>query len=303
MSLTQIRGETLTNLFDEACRTLIYSKADQLDYQSSIDCHRYDVVAKALSMEWSYDLKTQWLTRGRWATLVRQYLDPEAVEAWLSLCAELTPTKDRGVASLRTKLVKPRMHGTKASRRFGSCMLALSYRAIPQPTITLHSRASYLGYLGPLDLTVAYVAAKYVGSLHDVPPKDFAFTWYCEALQWPNYKSLGYMLARCSPSVRHAILRPEAKLGGYEKNLIQTLPVIRHSRKWMRRYIEQDNRGLTYGEAEKYGAVRRIRQRFHAEYKPGFGEQFTDEDAKALKPLPSVELNEMTFAPIGVMLT
>lgn len=295
-----VTSATLNDLFDDLASMLIYARPSDLDYQSSIDCHIYDVVGVAESMEWSYDLKVQWLTKGRWGTLVRQYLDPEDVNAWLELCKELTPKKDRGVAALRTKTVKKRMHGTRASRRFGSCMLAISYRAIPVPQITLHSRASYLGYLGPLDLTVAYNAAKYVGALHGLEPGDFKFVWNVEALQWPNYKSLGYMLRQ--KNLFKVLTQASPLLMPSEKRLIQMHPTIHHSRKWMRRFLDQDKRDLTYGEAEKYGAVRRIRQRYHAEFRPGLGDRFTDSDAKALPALPSVELADLDFSPIGVLL-
>lgn len=295
-----VESGTLTTLFHDLAQEIIFAYGADLDYQSSIDCHMYDVVGTADSMQWSYNLKTQWLTKGRWGTLVRQYLDPEEVQAWLNLCSELTPEKDRGVATMRTKTVAKRMHGKKPSRRFGSCMLALSYRAIPVPTITLHSRASYLGYLGPLDLTVAYVAARYVGALHDVAVEDFAFRWYVEALQWPNYKSLGYMLRYGDSLLKETLLYPE--LSQDHEVLVSRYPTIRHARHWMQRYLRQDLNGLSYSEAEKYGAVRRIRQRYHAEHcHPDYGARFADDTCKALKPLPSVQLASLDFSPIGLL--
>ena len=44
-------------------------------------------------------------------------------------------------------------------------MLTFSYKALPQPHITMHSRTSYLGYLGALDMSVGWRLA--LGYLKD----------------------------------------------------------------------------------------------------------------------------------------
>ena len=43
-------------------------------------------------------------------------------------------------------------------------MIAISYKAQPRPQITLYSRTSYLGYIGALDLSVAWMCGKYIAT-------------------------------------------------------------------------------------------------------------------------------------------
>ena len=138
---------TLTELHDDLCRSLIDATEDELDIISSVDVQIHDVIAEADSMAWQFDLKSMWLTKSRWSMMVRQYIDPEELEAWIGNCTAKIGTKGRGIAVLRTKIVKPRGgaatgHTNKETRRWGSCMLAISYKAKPRPQITLHSRTS-----------------------------------------------------------------------------------------------------------------------------------------------------------------
>src|SRR3546814_5220622 len=70
--------------------------------------------------------------------------------------------RKRGTAVMRTNLVQKRGNTNRPSRQWGSCMLAISFRRIPVPQITLYSRTSYFGYIGYLDMTAAHVLAKKV---------------------------------------------------------------------------------------------------------------------------------------------
>src|SRR3546814_20570713 len=70
------------------------------------------------------------------------------------------------------------------SRQWGSCMLAISFRRIPVPQITLYSRTSYFGYIGYLDMTAAHVLAKDVSQRVGVPVEELRFVWQIEDAQW-----------------------------------------------------------------------------------------------------------------------
>lgn len=193
------RAPTMTLLHDQLCDALIHAPADKLDVITSVDVQIHNVIAEAKSMEWDFDLKNMWLTPSRWSMMVKQYLDPEELEAWIGQCTKKIGVKGRGIAVLRTKVVKPRGgaatgHTNKETRRWGSCMLAISYKAKPQPQITLHSRTSYLGYIGALDLSVAWMCGQYLAREMGIKVEDMSFVWMNEAIQWHNFKSLAYML-------------------------------------------------------------------------------------------------------------
>jgi hypothetical protein len=277
------------------------------------------------SMEWDFDLKSMWLTKSRWSMMVRQYLEPEEVKAWIEQITARIGTKERGIAVLRTKTVAARGgeatgHTNKETRRWGSCMLSVSYKAVPRPTITLHSRTSYLGYIGALDLTVCWMLAKYLGHELGLEPKDFRFVWMIEAIQWHNFKSLAYLLNHPNPKrrseYRRLMVKKEKKLKPAELKTIATFPAIRLSRKWLAKVIQEDNDGKTYGDMT-YNTYRRIRRRWHTEvlgyerakdfegwsyYKTGPKKGQQREYFKAYLELPSVHCDTLDLSAIGLLL-
>ena len=305
------------------CMTLVMSKSKHLDVISSVDVQIHDVIAEAESLDWDFDLKSMWLTKSRWSMMVRQYLDGEEVQAWIDRITSKIGTRGRGIAVLRTKTVAARGgeatgHTNKETRRWGSCMLALSYKAKPRPQITLHSRTSYLGYIGALDLTVAWVLAKYLARELGIDVKDIAFVWHNEAVQWHNFKSLAFLLNHPDKSkrkqFRRLMIKKASKLEDAELGMIRNYPGLQLSRKWLAKVIKEDKDGLTYGDMT-YNTYRRIRRRWHTEvhglefakqfegwsyYKTGpkIGEQ--KEYFKAYGELPSVHCSTLDLSPIGL---
>jgi len=221
---------------------------------------------------------------------------------------------------MRTKTVAARggpEQGNKETRRWGSCMVAISYKAVPRPQITLYSRTSYLGYLSGLDLSIAWMCGKYLAGELGCDVEDFSFVWMNEAMQFHNFKSLAYMLNHPDPEKRKQYRRwlraSEAKLRDLgEWDEVQSKPAVKLARVWMQRLIKMDKDGLTLGDMT-YNTYRRIRRRYHTEvlgyeraqefegwslYKKGpkTGEQ--KEFFKAYKPLESVTIADLDFKGI-----
>src|SRR5690606_31334982 len=126
------RTHTMTELHDALVDGLIYGTKESLSLISSVDVQEHLVIAEADSMEWNFDLKWSWLTRQRWNMLVRQYLDPQDLETWIGRITSRIGLKERGIAVMRTKTVKPRGgiatgHSNKETRIWGACMLTFSY--------------------------------------------------------------------------------------------------------------------------------------------------------------------------------
>lgn len=316
---------TLTELHTSMISSLVHARAEDLDVISNVDVQIHNVMGYAESMAWEMDLKTYWLTKSRWSMMVRQYLDPEQLQAWIEQCTTKIGTKGRGIAVLRTNVVKPRGgaatgHANKETRRWGSCMLTLSYKAKPRPQITLHSRTSYLGYIGALDLSVAWMAAKYLGHEMGMKPEDFSFVWYNEAIQWHNFKSMAWML--CNEDAEHRTMYRKlltgnlAKMSEVETQIIANSPAIRMTRAWLRKVRLEDKNGATYGDMT-YNTYRRIRRRWHTEvlgyekaqtfegwshYKVGDKKGEQKEFFKAYNPLPSIPIQTCDFSGIKMPL-
>lgn len=316
---------TMTELHNVMISSLVHAKADELDVISNVDVQVHNVMGYAHSMNWEMDLKTYWLTKSRWSMMVRQYLDPEQLQAWIEQCTTKIGTKGRGIAVLRTNIVKPRGgaatgHTNKETRRWGSCMLTLSYKAKPKPQITLHSRTSYLGYIGALDLSVAWMAGKYLAHEMGIKVEDISFLWYNEAIQWHNFKSMAWML--CNPDdglrqmYRRLLTAPPSKLNDAEAAMIENSPAIEMTRGWLKKVRVEDRDGKTYGDMT-YNTYRRIRRRWHTEvlgyekaqtfegwsyYKVGENKGEQKEYFKAYQPLPSVWINTCDFSAIKMPL-
>ena len=309
----------MTQLHDKLCHRLIHATNDEIDLITSVDVQLHNTVSEAESMEWDFDLKNMWLTKGRWSMMVKQYLDKEDTQVWLAKCVTGIGLKGRGINVLRTRVVRPRggAHmGNRETRRWGSCMLALSYKAVPQPQITLYSRTSYLGYIGALDLSVAWQLGRYLAKELDCHVEDFRFVWYNEALQWHNFKSLAYLLNNTDPDqrkrYRRLMLLPEAKLDEDEWVYVNSTPALTMSRQWIQKVVAEDKRHDTYGDMT-YNTYRRIRRRYHTEVRgleyaqkfegwsyhtkgPKEGEQ--KEFFKAYRPLPSVDIHDCDLSAI-----
>lgn len=309
---------TLTELHEQMTKSLVFAQKDKLDQISNVDVAIHDVMGFAHTMDWEFDLKSMWLTKSRWTMMVNQYIDPELLVEWIEKSTGRIGTKGRGIAVMRTKVVKPRGgaatgHTNKETRRWGSCMLNLSYKAVPRPTITLHSRTSYLGYIGALDLSVAWMAAKYLGHELGIEPKDFSFVWHIEAIQWHNFKSMAWMLNHVDEEqrtfYRRLLIKPVSKLSEDEVFILNDCPAIKMTRVWLRKMMVSDAKGETYGDMS-YNTYRRIRRRWHTEvlgyekaqtfegwslYKKGpqTGEQ--KEFFKAYQPLPHVPIETLDF--------
>jgi hypothetical protein len=324
MSLSWVyEAATMTDLHRGMTMSLVEASADKLDVISTVDVQRHNVIAAADSMEWEFDFKSMWLTKSRWTMMVRQYLEGEDLQAWIDLCTTRIGRKGRGTAVLRTKMVKPRGgaatgHTNKETRRWGSCMLSLSYKAIPHPTITLHSRTSYLGYIGALDLSVAWMAGRYLAHELGLRVEDLRFVWMIESIQWHNFKSLAFLLNNPDEDVRRRyrrlMVKPLSRLEPDEVEQLKHSPALELSRRWLRKVMKEDAEGKTYGDMT-YNTYRRIRRRWHTEvlgydraqmfegwsyYKKGPKEGEKKEFFKAYNPLPSVTIAGLDFSPIGL---
>ena len=317
--------KTMVDLHKAMVESLIFAKPDELDIISNVDVQIHNVSAYADSMVWDFNLKNLWLTKSRWSMMVRQYIDPADLTAWIDMCTSKIGKKGRGIAVLRTKMVKPRGgaatgHTNKETRRWGSCMLSISYKALPKPQITLHSRTSYLGYIGSLDLSVAWMAARYLAEEIGLKMEDISFLWYNEAIQWHNFKSMAWMLSNPDPTDRteYRALLTKQKVGLTDEQLQTMLscPAVKMTRQWLTKVRKEDRDGLTYGDMS-YNTYRRIRRRWHTEvlgYEkaqtfegwstwkkgPQLGEN--KEFFKAYGPLPDVWIGDLDFGCIKMPL-
>ena len=293
--MRHLKADTMHELHDKLCTRLLYSHADKLDAYSSMEVELNHVYAESSTMQWDYELRRLWVPPTRWRTMVKQYLDPELVTAWLDTCGtRFGASKKRGAAILRTNTVERRVGGRGTVRSLGSCMLTVSFSLRPIPTITLHSRTCYMGYLSVLDLSVAYHLARLVGEKVGIDHRTFRFVWFLESAQFHGFRTLAFPLGDTDEYERFL-----------ERPRTPEYPAMYNAHKHHAKYAQQDADGVLYS-GMPFTSYRRLRKRWHAEmFEEGTAEQFADHDTgksdhRAYKPLPATHVTDLDFSAIGL---
>ena len=265
---------TLTDLWHKSMERQLFAKKKELDFIASIDTIMYDNMLSCDSMEFDFDAgRDLWLMKPRFTVLQRDYLDLYNLEAFLKRCKEIgLGEAKRGVV---TQLFAKQHAMREKKYRWGNCMLGWDFRGGDRygpPTLTMHSRVSYIAYIGGLDLALCYVLAREIGEKIGLAPEEFAFRWNLTSSQFHFFKSLPLLYSL-----------------GYEDLLLHEgefpsskYPTIRGVRKWHAGVVRDHEAGISLTE-QKYGPLRRIRRRYE-EYKGG--------------KRYSTPLEELTFDPL-----
>lgn len=244
-----------------------------IDFVASIDTISYDNLLAAESMDFDLDMgRDLWLNKQRWTRLVRQYLDPSEVRQFVDRATSIgTGEGKRGVVTS--------MHCAGVTReakkhRWGNCMLGFSFRGLrtkSQPTLTLHSRVSYIAYIGGLDLALAHVLARTIAQRIRVPVEEFAFRWHVDALQFHGFKSLPMLY-------KHDYIRDLE-----DPAMRAQYPTIKLVGRWWDKVVSDHESGVPL-EEQKYGPLRRIRRRY---------QEYVDEEF-----LPTVTVKDLDLSPL-----
>lgn len=292
----------LLDLHDGLCRDLLYAPGPSLDNVNSVDVQKHNVIAFAESLNYPTELARVWCSEQRWNTMIRQYLDPTSTREWLETIESAFPSSKRGIAVLRTNTVEKRRGGKGTTRRWGSCMLSLSFRRLPHPQITLHSRTSYLGYLSLLDLGVAHVAGIEVSKRTGIPVEDISFCWSLEMAQFHGFRCLAFPLG---DKQEFKVFKNFGKqFDGPDDPAMKEYPGFRLAWRQYSKIREMDKTGWQYSQ-QTFSSSRRVRKRFHTEtkgleYAERFAENALRSDHKAYNKLAHVPFSDLTFKAIGL---
>lgn len=292
--------DDITDLSYGLTHRLVYARPSGIDFSNSMDFQIHNVMVEAKSCEYEFDLKDVWVTSSRWTSLVRQYIDPEALEVWLDVIERKLKGKKRGLSFMRTNQVAKRTTSSnnKEWRVWGSCMLGFGYRALPRPQITLHSRTTYLGYIGQLDLALVHVLAREIGKRVGLEPKDISFVWHLEAAQFHSFKSLAWFFQDDDD-------RDKLENTSHTDKLKLRAPVLWQSQKRFQEFLDMDEQGLLYCDMS-FSQQLRIRRRYHTEvHGPKYGKPWEGGTrlkaagmAKVAPVLPSIPVSKLTLKPL-----
>lgn len=300
MRINTIRTPYNANaLHDKLQLTIGGAMRENLDVAMTNEVQMHNVFAACDSFGFAEDIKNWWLPESRWNLLIRQYLNPTAVDFWVNSIAEKLSKRGRGIAVLRTNTVARQGNtgGRYTWRRWGACILSISYRNNPAPQITMHSRSCYMGFLSILDMNVAHTLAREVCAVLDngMTPDDMSFVWHIESMQMHAWKSLPLFFSMPDHfDIADLLTKPYRPTDSI---------AVRNAKKVLADYQRRDYDGELYGEM-KYAQTAYPRRRLHTEH---FGYKYAKQfeggtggvnQTKACKPLPHKSTLNLGLHPI-----
>jgi len=290
---------------DAMCEQLVYGDrvGTDWDWTHGTEVGLHNVAIHCETVDFDYNLKRLWVPPTRWTMMVRQYLDPVALEDCLAKIEDrMGPPRRgsdrRGISVVRTRLVQGRGVGRGVRRRWGSCMLSLSFRAMPIPTVVLHSRTTYFGYLALVDMAVARAFAVEAAARAGIDVANVQFVWMLELAQFHGFRSLAWMLM--DPAIRKQMDEDvDNRLDFSPKEQ----PGYRKALDGYARILKSDRAGTKYGD-ESFSSFARVRRRFHTEaYGVDYAEQFIGGSRNrggkgAFPPLPDNWVHGLDLSPL-----
>ncbi len=264
----------VTALWHDTVHSMLFGTVEEggIDYVASIDVIRYGNRLVADSMAYEFDLgRDLWLNRARWTVLCRQYLDLSELRRFIDHAARIG--LGEGKRGVITNMFCRNVAREAKKHRWGNCMMAFTYHGLrtQQPTLTLHSRVSYIAYIGGADLAVAHVLARYIGKRIKVPVSEFRFEWAIDALQLHAFKSLPMLYKQ--DYIKHF----------ENKDLRTQYPAFKIIGRWWDQIVANTEAGMPLDQI-KYGPLRRVTRR----YREYVNEEF----------LPSVPVSTLDFSPL-----
>jgi len=320
-----IKAQTPLGAHTRVLNRLVYGVRTDVDWDwtHGTEVGLHNVTIGCESINFDFDLKKLWIPPSRWSMMVRQYIDPASLEDCLAKIEERMAGKhggkkgrgiavlrteehdfdDDGIAVLKTRMVQGRGVGRGVRRRWGSCMLNLSFRSNPVPTVSLHSRTTYFGYLALLDAAVARTFAAECARICRINLADIKFVWTLDLAQFHGFRSLAWMLG---DPIRHAEMIEDLpnRLDFSPARRDGNQPGYRKALDGLARIKKSDDAGMLYGD-ESFSSFARIRRRYHTEV---FGTEYADQfrggtrnrgGKGAFPELPSLMVSDLTFDCLG----
>lgn len=275
MSFKVLRAPDLTQLWHDVTRWHLYK--EEVDLSLGIGTNLNNVILEAQSAEYDFNFQEVWLNKARWTRLIREYVDPHDLTAFIQNSRIIYAEKGKNGVITNMPFRPVIRRGDLRRHKWGNCLLAATFRGTPnsrvQPTLTIHSRVSYNGYMLGMDMGVVHVLAREIAQ---GVPDGIRIQWHLDVTQMHAFKSLPYLYGQTD------LMAVLDKIGKGDTSFNKFPTWYRISR-WWEKVLEFD--GTKAVSAEKYGPFKRIRRRYE-EYQNGI-------------VVPSVHISEMDFSKLG----
>ncbi len=277
--MNKVSGGDLTDLWYNVTRWHLYQ--EEVDLYLGIGTNQYNVFLEADSAEYDFSLREVWLNAARWTRLVREYIDPIDATLFVRNAREILATKGKNGVITNMPFRPVERRGDLRRHKWGNCLLAATFRGTPgsrvPPTLTVHSRVSYNGYMLGMDMGVIHVLAR---EISEGEPNLIRVQWHLDVTQFHSFKSLPYLYTQ--PDLMEEL----QKVTDHEEWMLlqKSYPTWKSISRWWEKVLQFEEEGKTI-EEEIYGPFRRIRKRYQ-EYQKGI-------------LVPDVHISELDFSKIG----
>jgi hypothetical protein len=274
MTFKVYKAHDLTNLWAKTVRKHLFR--EEVDLFLGIGTNLNDVILSCESADYDFNLQEVWLNKARWTRLIREYIDPQELSAFVRNSRQIYQEKGKHgvVTNMHFRSVERRADLRR--HKWGNCLLAATFRGTPgsavAPTLTLHSRVSYNAYMLGMDMGVAHAIAREIAD-----PSTINLQWHLDVMQLHSFKCLPYLYTQ--PDLMEVL--SEIADGSME---YEQYPTWKSIRRWWLKVLEFEASGKTVA-SELYGPFKRIRKRYE-EYQKGIF-------------VPSVHIDDLDFEKLG----
>jgi hypothetical protein len=240
------RWDTLTELWHGAADLILMGTREEIT-TNGLTQILFDPVLAANSLQYDMDLAEDlWLTRGRFTSLQRDYVDPTSLRQFIQKSSEVSPQRAQ-IAQMQCRM-KGQRH---LSYRWGNCIIGFTFRAHPAPILTMFSRTSMVTRIGGLDLALTMCIGKLIAEARGENYLDYGFVWHASSLQHSALQGVPYFYTSGWID----------EVEEYTQDEIEELPALRGMMKQLAYFDSLDDRGVK----SKLGTRRRVREQ-RAEY-------------------------------------
>lgn len=163
--------KTLDALWFRVVDKFIQNDGKTVDKAWSPRLFSFNNLLRSRSAEFNFDFSWVGLTRPRWARFLHSYVDRDDLVEFLDKVRLLRRGAEVGLYTRRD-----------TAHDWGSCLMGVSFMAVPDPHVSVFSRTSSFAQTGIVDLAFAHIIAREAGRISAIPLNRISINWYCSSL-------------------------------------------------------------------------------------------------------------------------
>lgn len=155
--------------------SILDDKPGVIDYYQRNIVHSHSNVLTARQGVFDFDLGTVDLTITKWTKFTGMYIDVELLHGWINNAMNVRSYD----AMFPFKITPPQFGGKKAVHQWGPCIVGMSFRRQPKPTLTFFTRAQSLGFSGIADYALLDFVCRKLAERMGISQTKIKVVIYC----------------------------------------------------------------------------------------------------------------------------